>query len=361
MNFTRIPFLVFVFCFIHGTIFGQTPSNIEAAEYDPGANRWLISNGNTILETHDGGASYAYFANASATHGMEVIDGMLCTIHNNNVRVYDLNDGTQLGSLMIAGAGFLNGMGSRSGELIISDFSAGKIHRVDISDPSNMSSELLISNSGTTPNGVVIDEPNNRAVIVNWGNNAPIIAVDLGTGLLSTVVAATGLGNLDGIDIDGSGNFYVSSWSPAQITKYTNDFSESEVVAQGALDGLSNPADISYAVATDSLGVANSGNDVPSFHYFGATSDVRDSSQPLDQVEWDGTTLTFNCPIAGQWIARAYQSNGQLLAAQDVTLPGAPTRVRPEQWGWSTSTQVLWHFVSPTGIQQTIKPGQRLQ
>jgi sugar lactone lactonase YvrE len=108
-----------------------------------------------------------------------------------------------------------------------------------------MSSTVLINNTGTTPNGVVIDEANDRAVIVNWGSSAPILAVDLSTEELSTVVANSGLGNLDGIDMDGEGRFYVSSWSPARITRYSNDFSTSESVVQGAGSGLANPADIS--------------------------------------------------------------------------------------------------------------------
>ena len=97
-------------------------------------------------------------------------------------------------------------MGSRSGELVISDFSNGKLHRVDITDPANMTTEVLVNATGTTPNGVVIDEANNRAIVVNWGGNAPILDVDLATGEFS-IALNTGLGNLDGVDMDGAVNF----------------------------------------------------------------------------------------------------------------------------------------------------------
>ena len=100
---------------VAGALYAQTPNNIEAAEYDPTANRWFISNGSSILETSDGGASYAYFGSGSATHGMEVIDGHLFAIGNNVVRAYDLATADLVGSLSIPGAAFLNGMGSRSG------------------------------------------------------------------------------------------------------------------------------------------------------------------------------------------------------------------------------------------------------
>ncbi|HBP45511.1 MAG TPA: hypothetical protein DD635_06380, partial [Flavobacteriales bacterium] len=46
----------------------QTPNLIEAAEYEPTANRWFISNGSSILETDNGGVSYEYFGSGSATH-----------------------------------------------------------------------------------------------------------------------------------------------------------------------------------------------------------------------------------------------------------------------------------------------------
>ncbi|MDA7749986.1 hypothetical protein N8877_00490 [bacterium] len=147
----------------------QTPSNIEAAEYDASENRWFISNNTSLLETSDGGMSYAYFGDATASHGMEVIDGHLFALGQNVIRAYDLESAELIGTHSIPGAGFLNGMGSRTQELVVSDFSNGRLHRVDISDPANMTSSVLIANTGTTPNGVVIDEANNRAIVVNWG------------------------------------------------------------------------------------------------------------------------------------------------------------------------------------------------
>ena len=164
--------------------------NIEAAEYDPTANRWFIST-DFILKL-DGGASYAYFGSGSATHGMEVVDGHLFAIGNNVVRAYDLVTADLIGSLSIPGAAFLNGMGSRSGELVISDFSSGKLHRIDITDPANMATEVLVNSTGTTPNGVVIDEANNRAIVVNWGGNAPILEVDLAGGSVPCSIRDSG-------------------------------------------------------------------------------------------------------------------------------------------------------------------------
>jgi sugar lactone lactonase YvrE len=344
---------------IAASVQAQTPGNIEAAEYDPTGNRWFISNGTSLLETSNGGASYSYFGTASATHGMEVVDGMLIAIGNNVIRVYDLETAESLGTLLISGAGFLNGMGSRTGEVIVSDFSTGRIHRVFIGDPANMSSEVLVSNTGTTPNGVVIDEANNRAVIVNWGSNAPILAVDLDSGELTTLVNGSGIGNLDGIDMDADGSFYVSSWSPARITKFSNDFSLSEIAVQGAGSGLANPADISFAIQTDTLGVANSGNGTPSFHYFGDTSNLMETPEFLESVRWDGQQLTMACPQAGLWSGTAFDMTGKKLHDMELSLPAAPTQVGMERLGWTQDTPSIWTFISPTGTRHSVKPGLR--
>lgn len=335
----------------------QTPSIIEAAEYDPTENRWFISNNSSILETSNGGATYAYFGSGSATHGMEVVDGHLFAIGGNVVRAYDLSTAELVGTLSIPGAGFLNGMGSRSGELVISDFSNGKLHRVDITDPANMTTEVLVNATGTTPNGMVIDDANNRAIVVNWGGNAPILDVDLETGEFS-IVLNSGLGNLDGVDMDAEGRFYVSSWSPARITRYSSDFSVAETVVQGAGSGLSNPADISYAIETDTLGVANSGNGTPSFHFLGAASAVGEINIEAS-AQWTSDGLMLSSPVAGVWHIECFNRAGQLLDSQRIELPNAPTLIPTERLLGSDALHPIWRITAPSGEQVSVRPGPR--
>ena len=66
------------------------------------------------------------------------------------------------------------------------------------------------------------------------------------------------LGNCDGIDKDGLGNYFVASWSPNRITKYSPDFTVSEIITVAG--GLSSAADICYANENDTLAIPNSGN-----------------------------------------------------------------------------------------------------
>ena len=76
--------------------------------------------------------------------------------------------------------------------------------------------------------------------------------------MVSNIVANTGVGNIDGIDRDNDGNYYIAHWSPDAITKYNGDFSSSETVSTPTLN---SPADICYALAPDTLAIPG-GNQV---------------------------------------------------------------------------------------------------
>lgn len=77
---------------------GQTPSAVEAAEHDPINDRWLVSNGNSVLYTEDLGSSWNTLGSAAAGYGMEVIGTTLFTIHNNAIKAFDVTTGTPLGT-----------------------------------------------------------------------------------------------------------------------------------------------------------------------------------------------------------------------------------------------------------------------
>ncbi len=116
-------------------------------------------------------------------------------------------------------------------------------------------------------------------VFVSWGNNAPIKAVNLFSNEVTTLLN-TSLGNIDGIDMDNDGNFYIASWNPNRISKYDNAFSNAPETITVA--GLNSPADICYANAIDTLAIPNSGNETVSFIGFNVLSDVKIDPSILD-------------------------------------------------------------------------------
>jgi len=268
MNKIRQAFTVCAICAYQFTMHGQLLTNIESVEYDPINDRFLVSNGSNIVEVDDLGEPVAIFGTtASSDYGMEVMGTNLFVIDGSSVRAYDLTSGEQNSSISISGAQFLNGMACDDDHRIwVTDFNSKKIYELDFTDLSNPSYTQVVSNTVTTPNGICFDEANNRLVFVNWGSNAKIKAIDLQTYTMSTLVENAGVGNIDGIDNDNYGNYYISSWSPNRITKYNSDFSISEIVLS---TGLSSPADICYAESVDKLAIPNSGDDTVQILSFG--------------------------------------------------------------------------------------------
>lgn len=246
------------------SVSAQSLSGVESVEYDPVNNRYLASSDNSsiVAIAPNGGLSY-FGSGTAADYGMEVVGNTLFAIVGSTVRGYDLTSESQVMNVSITGASFLNGMASNgTNKLWVSDFSGFDIYEIDISNLNSPSYNMVANQSdlGTSnqPNGLVYDEANNRILIANWGSNAPIKAMGLISYNVTTVVANTGVGSIDGIDKDAQGNWYISSWSPARITKYSNDFTTSEVIT---VSGITNPADICYSPETDTLAIPG-GNQV---------------------------------------------------------------------------------------------------
>ena len=230
----------------------QTLTQIEAVEYDASQNRFFISNGSNIIARASNG-NLSFFGSEGATNGMEVLGNHLFVIDGSTIRGFELDTENEVMTLNISGAGFLNGLTNDGvSTLYATDFSGKKIYKIDVSDLSNPSSEIIVNNTGSTPNGIIFDGVNNRLIFVNWGNNAPIKAVDLSDNSVSTIVT-TSVGNIDGIDEDNDGNYYIAYWNPSKIAKYDNAFANPPEVVSTPF--LQNPADICYAKEIDTLAI----------------------------------------------------------------------------------------------------------
>lgn len=249
----------------------QSFNSIESVEYDPVNQQWLVSNANSIV-AQDFQGNLNFFFDAECDYGMEVMGDTLYAINTpfsgNEIRAYNLNDGTLIATIDLPGTQFPNGMASNGTDrLWVTDFQGGDILEIDVTDATNASVSTVAS-FGVTPNGITYDGDNNRLVYVTWWGSAGIYTCDLAD-YSTSLLTSTTLGNIDGIDHDGNGNFYIASWNPAQIRKYNEDFSDSEIISA---PGLSSPADICYAQEVDTLAVPNSGNNTLTLIGFGTTS-----------------------------------------------------------------------------------------
>lgn len=312
----------FIFTILFSTAvlsaFSQNLTDVESVEFDPVTERFLVTNGSSIViiddnEDPDGTLG----TGAGASYGMEVMNGVLWAISNNQVKGYNVSDGSLLATANISGASFLNGMASDGESRIwVTDFSLKKIHQIDVSDLGNPIVTQIVANTTSTPNGIVYDGENNRLIFVNWGNNAAIKAVDLSDNSISTLTT-TSLGNCDGIDNDSYGNYYVSSWAPvARITRFNNDFSASETIT---VSGLSSPADICYAQSIDTLAIPNSGNNTVRLVGFSAPNSVAESETSASEVKIypnpinENSLLEFTLPTPQQVRVDVLDMNGRVV------------------------------------------------
>jgi hypothetical protein len=294
----------------------QSLTAIEGVEYDPTNQIFLVGNGNNVVRMHSDAVPQGTLGAAKSNYGMEVMNGVLFSIVGSAIKGYDVTTGAQVMTHTLSGASFLNGMASNgTDKLWVSDFSAKKIYELNVADLTAPSSSIVVANTTSTPNGLTYDASNNRLVMVSWGANASIKAIDLATYTLS-VITTTNLGNCDGVDHDSYGNYYVSSWSPNAITKFSNDFTTTSTVT--VTGGVSSAADICYAEELDTLAIPCTGNNVvkfvgfnPSFVVEGNTSEFQAYGYPTEVK--DMYTVGFDLPQAVDVNIRLFDVNGRLV------------------------------------------------
>lgn len=271
----------FTFLFLLGislTGWSQAYNSPESIEFDYANNRWFIANngGNNILARNSATGALSIFVatgfSGGGPHGLEIVGDTLYACSGASIRAYNINTGAFIYSKAITGASFLNGIThDASGNLFITDYSANRIFRLNTN---TRNFNTFVSSGLSSPNGIIYDQPNNRCVFVQW--TGAVKAVLLSDSTVSTLVASTGLSSIDGITKDGLGNYYLSSWSPTRITRYSSTFTSPTTVVS---TGLSSPADIFYNTVTDTLGVPNSGGgNNTTYHYFGTGTGIGSAS-----------------------------------------------------------------------------------
>lgn len=295
--------------------FAQTYSSPESLEFDYANDRWLISNksANNILARSSSTGLLSIFAGGiSSPHGIEIANDTVYVCSGGSLVAYELNTGQNVFTINL-GATYLNGITHDSTYLYITDFSAKVIYRFNMVD---RTFTQFVTGLSKTPNGIIYDGINNRCVFVTWGSNAPVMAFDVTSGSVSTIIP-TSLGNCDGIAIDGSGNFYISSWTLNGISKFDNVFSAPPVTV---VTGLTSPADIFYNIQDDTLGVANSGSlSNTTYHFFGSTTSVNEvtgndleitiSPNPII----NNAELKFKVKVSGHASIKLFDVQGKLV------------------------------------------------
>ena len=242
--------------------FAQSFNGPESVEWDPVNNGWLVANpaSGQLLSCDAQGNILSVFATPGSPYGTEVLHDTVYVNANDDIRGYNLHDGTEVLHVDINGQ-FLNGLTSDGDRyLFATDFGADKIYRIDVQTGNY---NEFVASTDVQPNGIAYDGPNNRLVYVEWGSSAEIRAVSLADSTES-LLASTSFSNIDGITQDDNGKWYVTPWTPASLQQFNNDFSGGPTQV---LSGLSGPADIDFSSSIDSVAVPNSfSNSLDFFH-----------------------------------------------------------------------------------------------
>jgi hypothetical protein len=297
-----------IFSIAYSSLSAQFYSGPESVEFDYTNNRWLIGNtGTGDILARDSNGELSVFAenfSGSGPYGLEIVNGFLfACADGGSIFVFDLEGNQVPESPIDLGASFLNGIThDNTGQLYITDFGNQSIYKMDATTYqfSIVADDADLNN---TPNGIIFDEANNRCVIVTWASNAKILALDITTNNITTLVNSTSLGYIDGIAKNSSGTYFLSSWTENAISTIDNAFSTTPIEI---ITGLDSPADIFYNTVSDTLAIPNSGNNTVDFVGFEAASAVTEYKSNGTEIQiypnpsFDKSMVRFVLPRASE-------------------------------------------------------------
>lgn len=214
-------------------------SNIAGAPDQKDGKGWIskISQDGKVL-------SGKWVEQLSAPKGLRAKNGTLWATNIDEVVSIEVKTGRILSKIPIPGAKFLNDLViAEDGTLYVSDTFGNTIYRVRDQTPSVFVKSRLTDG----PNGLLIQGL--YLVVASWGIPNPdwstktpgrLIRFGLNTRRKYGLSRAA-LGNLDGLELDESGNYLVSDWVAGKIFRVSPRGDSHEI-----LSGLKNSADIGY-------------------------------------------------------------------------------------------------------------------
>jgi len=201
-----------------GTMSAQQYYAPESAVFDPAANHYFISNfGSGDILLADSNGVKKYFARDLANSlGMVMVGNTLYLVENrNNVRGFNIADGSPVMLVTIPEAKFLNDItADPQGFLYVTDSNTKCIFKIY---PQIHKYTTFAVTAVASPNGVVYDPFHDRLLVCHFKENAVIEGLSLKDSTFTTLLEST-LHNFDGITLDSQGNIYVSVWGAGNFT-----------------------------------------------------------------------------------------------------------------------------------------------
>lgn len=186
----------------------------------------------------------------NAPKGLRAHGGTLWTADIDQVVAIKIADGTILKKIDVAGAKMLNDVAiDKDGIVYVSDTLGSKIYRIE----NDKVSEFIGGKNLESPNGLLIE--GNKLIVAAWGytedwtTKAPghLFSIGLATKQIKKITPRP-LGNLDGLENDGRGNYLVSDWVAGKIFRVKPN-GKSELMFYG----FKGSADIGYISSSQIL------------------------------------------------------------------------------------------------------------
>jgi sugar lactone lactonase YvrE len=229
----------------------------ESACYDPDTNLVYVSNIAGKPDEKDGKGWISrvdpdgklkdakWVEGLNAPKGIRIAKGVLWVSDLTELVAIDIGKGEVVKRVEVPGAKFLNDVAIDGVNVYVSDTFTSKVYRYD-------GKEVTVFAEGDeleSPNGLLIED--GKLVVAAWGK---ITKPDVGgtdvPGRLYTLdlrtkkrqnISPMPLGNLDGLEADGGGNYLVSDWVAGRVYRVTGDGKPKGIIA-----GVKGPADFAY-------------------------------------------------------------------------------------------------------------------
>ena len=193
-------------------------------------------NGRIVKLDGDGNVIAATWATGlNAPKGLRACQGTLWTADLDEVVGIDLASGMVRSRIRIAGAQFLNDVAcGADGAVYVSDMMANRIHAI------RDGTAAVFAEGGQLefPNGLLVE--GDRLIVGGWGSQPKadfttdvpghLYALDLATAE-KTLLTPKPLGNLDGVESDGRGGYFVSDYIAGTLHQVSGS-GESRVIGR---------------------------------------------------------------------------------------------------------------------------------
>lgn len=227
----------------------------ESVIYHPGSDSLFVSNVNGSPDAFDGNGfisqlsvdgkilSLHWLDDLNAPKGLALNGDYLYVADINELVVIDVANKKIVQRYQAEGAKFLNDVAiDKRGNVYVSDMMTNRIYRL----AADKFTLWFVDPALESPNGLLVEHES--LIVGSWGNmtgdgfatDVPghLKKIDLNTLEISSLGDKTPIGNLDGVEADGMGNYLVTDWMSGRLMLVSPNGSSETLIEfeQGSAD-----------------------------------------------------------------------------------------------------------------------------